>query len=319
VHHDAIGSVRALTDEAGAVTDETSYTAFGERIVDSGSDPLAYGFAGEAWDDATGLAYHRARWMDPEVGRFVGADPERGRVRRPGTLHSYVYGGDDPVRFVDPAGREYDLVSLCVAASIVGVVGAIVPSDTRHPNQPISILVLPAPGGASGTKFGDPPGELALFFTALIKAPFNHTLKVSSASEAVQEILNMTRHRQILDLTIAGHSGKPDFFVVGNTGFSERDDLGIFGKLKGKFDPGGYIYITQCRVAWEFEKTPKWQSNNVLTKLSAVVGVPVYGWTTSGPPALAWGKPGGLELAADPDTGEKCRLVRCTTEGCSAQ
>jgi RHS repeat-associated protein len=89
VHHDGIGSVRALTDESGVTTDAKSYEAFGGVVTTAGTDPLPYGFAGEAYDGTSGLAYHRARWMDARVGRFLGmdrfageeTDPHRARSR----------------------------------------------------------------------------------------------------------------------------------------------------------------------------------------------------------------------------------------------
>src|SRR5262249_41043400 len=63
VHQDGLGSVRAITDESGAVVDTRGYEAFGTKNVEAGSDPLAYGFAGEPVDSTTHFAYHRARWM----------------------------------------------------------------------------------------------------------------------------------------------------------------------------------------------------------------------------------------------------------------
>jgi RHS repeat-associated protein len=78
VHSDGLGSVRALTDETGNVVDTRAYEAFGTKNVEAGSDPLAYGFAGEPFESNSKLAYHRARWMDARVGRFGSPDPTRG-------------------------------------------------------------------------------------------------------------------------------------------------------------------------------------------------------------------------------------------------
>ncbi|XXF76359.1 polysaccharide deacetylase family protein [Myxococcaceae bacterium GXIMD 01537] len=108
VHSDALGSVRALTDEGGAVTDRWSYSAFGSLLERTGTDPLPYGFAGEAFEPASGLAYHRLRWMDPHTGRFLSMDPFDGMDTRPGTLHDYVYGLNDPVNRMDPSGAFAD-------------------------------------------------------------------------------------------------------------------------------------------------------------------------------------------------------------------
>jgi RHS repeat-associated protein len=112
VHHDGLGSVRALSDESGTTTDTRGYEAFGTKNVEAGSDPLAYGFAGEPFQSDSMLAYHRARWMDARVGRFLGMDPEREHPNTPATLHRYMYAAANPTDDVDPSGREYDMQSI---------------------------------------------------------------------------------------------------------------------------------------------------------------------------------------------------------------
>ena len=106
VHHDGLASVRALTDETGTVVDTRGYEAFGTKNVEAGNDALAYGFAGEPFQQDSMLAYHRARWMDARVGRFLGQDPKDGDVQRPITLHRYAYVGDAPTSKVDPRGTD---------------------------------------------------------------------------------------------------------------------------------------------------------------------------------------------------------------------
>jgi RHS repeat-associated protein len=103
-HADGIGSIRRLTDEAGSITDGCTYSAFGELLSHTGSDPQPYSFAGEPLDPNSGWQYHRARWMDPRVGRFAGVDTWTSNVFDPPTLHRYTYvRGDSPNR-IDPSG-----------------------------------------------------------------------------------------------------------------------------------------------------------------------------------------------------------------------
>jgi len=106
-HADGIGSIRRLTDEADNITDGYTYSAFGELLVHTGSDPQPYAFTGEPLDPNSGFQYHRARWMDPAVGRFVGVDPWAGSPFDPPTLHRYLYVRSDPANRVDPSG-EYE-------------------------------------------------------------------------------------------------------------------------------------------------------------------------------------------------------------------
>lgn len=125
-HPDGIGSIRRLTDEAGQVTDGYTYTAFGEQIAHSGSDPQPYAFAGEPYDPNSGFQYHRARWMDPRVGRFLGMDPWAGSPFDPPSLHRYVYAANKPTNSVDPTGKfEFSLLGMTSSVSISNVVRAI--------------------------------------------------------------------------------------------------------------------------------------------------------------------------------------------------
>ena len=88
-HLDGLGSVRTLSDTTGATVGSLDYTAFGERLAGADNTQV-YGFAGEPLSLA-GLAYHRARWMDPSVGRFLSRDPFAGWPGSPASLHGYGY------------------------------------------------------------------------------------------------------------------------------------------------------------------------------------------------------------------------------------
>jgi RHS repeat-associated protein len=104
--YDGGGSVRALTNAAGAVTDTYDYDAFGNKINSAGTTPNNYLYRGEFFDSDLGLYYLRARWMNPLTGRFMSQDPLRGNLRIPITNHKYIYAGANPVTFIDPMGRE---------------------------------------------------------------------------------------------------------------------------------------------------------------------------------------------------------------------
>ena len=62
--YDGHGSVRALADESGKVTDKYVYDAFGNLISSVGSTKNDFLFCGEQFDPVTGLYYLRARYMD---------------------------------------------------------------------------------------------------------------------------------------------------------------------------------------------------------------------------------------------------------------
>jgi RHS repeat-associated protein len=104
--YDGGGTVRALTNAAGAVTDSYEYDAFGNGVSTSGSTPNNYLYRGEAYDSDLGLYYLRARYYDPLTGRFMSRDPNPGDPFDPKTLHKYLYASGDPVNMIDPSGRD---------------------------------------------------------------------------------------------------------------------------------------------------------------------------------------------------------------------
>jgi len=67
-----LGSTAALTDTAGNVVERTQYEPFGDS---AGSAATRYGYTGRERDPTTGLVYYRARWYDPQQGRFLREDP----------------------------------------------------------------------------------------------------------------------------------------------------------------------------------------------------------------------------------------------------
>ena len=110
--YDGHGSVRQLTNSAGAVTDTYDYDAFGNLISSTGTTPNVYLFAGEAYDDALGLYYNRTRYLNTTTGRFWSADTDEGEDEDPLTLHKYLYANANPVDGVDPSGFQDNLAEL---------------------------------------------------------------------------------------------------------------------------------------------------------------------------------------------------------------
>ncbi|MDY6868571.1 MAG: RHS repeat-associated core domain-containing protein, partial [Chloroflexota bacterium] len=113
-------------------------------INSSGTSSNKLKYTGRELDSETGLYYYRARYYDPEVGRFLSEDPlgfEAG-------INFYVYCKNNPVNFNDPSGHladilidaafiGYDIYSLVknpgwdtAAALGLDIVGAAVPFVT---------------------------------------------------------------------------------------------------------------------------------------------------------------------------------------------
>lgn len=101
---DALGSVRQLVSITGLVALRRDYDPYGNVLSSAGTAGTAYGFTGE-WTDNTGLVFLRARYYAPGVGRFISADTIGVRTMTPEASHRYVYGVNNPVRYVDPTGH----------------------------------------------------------------------------------------------------------------------------------------------------------------------------------------------------------------------
>ena len=117
-------SVRALTDEAGAVTDTLVFDAFGNETEKTGTTDNAYGFQGEE-KDATGLYYLRARYMDPASGTFTSMDTYAGSLSDPMSLHKYLFANSNPVMYSDPSGYSASLSELGVSMAIGAILSGV--------------------------------------------------------------------------------------------------------------------------------------------------------------------------------------------------
>ncbi len=103
--YDGHNNVRYLTDVNGTVTDTYDYDAFGNLTAASGATMNSYLFTGEQYDADLGLYYLRARYHNPDTGRFWTEDSYEGNGSDPASLHKYTYCGNNPVNAFDPSGK----------------------------------------------------------------------------------------------------------------------------------------------------------------------------------------------------------------------
>ena len=144
-HYDGLGSTRALSSSAGIVTDSYSYDAFGLLLEQTGTTENAYRYRGEQFDEELGFYYLRARYMDPNVGRFVTMDEFAGLSQDPVTLHKYLYANANPVTYSDPSGN-FSVVEVQMTTSIRGILSGI------QTDIGFSMFDQVAEGGYSGLK-----------------------------------------------------------------------------------------------------------------------------------------------------------------------
>ncbi|MEK6754217.1 MAG: RHS repeat-associated core domain-containing protein [Chloroflexota bacterium] len=104
---DALGSVRQMTNQTGAITFAQTYDPYGAVTHSSGlSSHTDYGFTGESYSPSTQLTYLRARYYNPADGRFTSRDTWGGDVNRPLSLNRWGYVEGNPVNLTDPSGHD---------------------------------------------------------------------------------------------------------------------------------------------------------------------------------------------------------------------
>ena len=105
-HYDYRGSVVAVTDENGNLTDEIRYDAYGSVVGRTGTDLLIIGYNGRdgVLTEPNGLLFMRARYYSPSLKRFMNADIILGSIADPSTLNLYAYVNGNPISYVDPFG-----------------------------------------------------------------------------------------------------------------------------------------------------------------------------------------------------------------------
>jgi len=99
---DALGSILALTDDAGVVQTAYTYEPFGQTTVTGQSNANPFQYTSRE-NDGTGLYYYRARYYSPARQRFIAEDPIGFEG---GDINLYAYGANNPLRFRDPFGLD---------------------------------------------------------------------------------------------------------------------------------------------------------------------------------------------------------------------
>ena len=113
LHKDLQGSLRVATDEVGSVFQYVEYLPTGRPWVvgQSTVKDTPYLFAG-GWTDTTyDLVNFGERWYETREQQFYSPEPlleddPLAAVEQPDRLSAYTYAASNPLRYVDPSGRD---------------------------------------------------------------------------------------------------------------------------------------------------------------------------------------------------------------------
>lgn len=99
------GDIVQVIDENGNIVNRYAYDEWGKVITKEEQiiNPIRY--AGEYYDNESGLYYLRSRYYDPNIGGFISRDSDEGSITNPLTLNLYSYCANNPVNFIDPTGH----------------------------------------------------------------------------------------------------------------------------------------------------------------------------------------------------------------------
>ena len=149
---DALRSIANVIDSQGSIQAKYKWDAWGNvREEEDHTDVNPFGFTGHEHDDETGLIYARARFYDPEIGRFLSHDPVDGDPLNPPSLHRYLYAYANPTVYVDPSGQIGILNDLADTFSENGVGKALdLVRDVKQKHGGLAALPLVPIGGILG-------------------------------------------------------------------------------------------------------------------------------------------------------------------------
>lgn len=158
-HLDHLGTPRRVTDTTNHVIGEHSYHAFGPESSEGRVDePVQTALKYTGHERDPDLDYMHARYYDSDMGRFLSVDPGGFYPERPQSWNRYAYVENNPLRSIDPDGRDvvyaddYSRAALTSARTVSPGTDAVIANFECDPNKSVTFLVGDAPDPTGSTR-----------------------------------------------------------------------------------------------------------------------------------------------------------------------
>ncbi len=221
-HPDHLGSSSLITTLGGVLAQHLEYLPFGEVLVDERATPTTrstpYKFNAKELDEETGLYYYSARYLDPRLSLWLSVDPLAEKY--PG-VGSYVYCLNNPVKFVDPDGREVRIMG-----------NDNYRKETFNNLQQLSsnkLILLKTGKVVEASSYKGERSQISLFGTVT----GNGKDKVNG-TKLVQDVIS-NKH------TVTIQTGEDNEFTPTSRNNASSPKVGSGGKLHFNNEPSGFI------------------------------------------------------------------------------
>ena len=105
--NDQLGTPQKIIDGEGTVVWVADINPFGQAVINAEAMPNQFRFAGQYFDQETGLHYNYHRYYDPATGRYLTADP----IGLEGGINLYAYANLNPINAIDPFGLLSEILT----------------------------------------------------------------------------------------------------------------------------------------------------------------------------------------------------------------
>ena len=158
-HPDHLGSAQLVTDFEGNEYQRIEYTPYGELWVEKKTANekdmryLPYKFTAKEQDEETGFYYYGARYLDAKYSRWISIDPalsdylskdynsSSGGIFNPVNFNLYHYSSNNPIRYIDPDGKDTKDIMRGLIRGILGNPQAVQDAQSGvFPNEKVGFF-----------------------------------------------------------------------------------------------------------------------------------------------------------------------------------